>query len=148
MLDHCSGSIRQEIPACLRPGRFRDGAGVLRSLPLRWAFAGQTAGGQIHLPTVSNTINSEPTNIDKTNIGTLMGPHQKCGPDGVLLNHNFLFMQIASTCCRSQRHRRQSSSRPSSPPKTASFPGAGASRRHGCKPPGPCCVPRARVVFR
>ena len=27
-------------------------------------FADQAAGGQIHLPTVSNTINSEPTNID------------------------------------------------------------------------------------
>ncbi len=68
MLDHCSGSIRQEIPACLRSGRFRDGAGVPRPLPLRWAYADQTAGGQIHLPTVSNTINSEPpTSTQKIN---------------------------------------------------------------------------------
>ena len=67
-MDNRSGSIRQDIPACLRSGRFRDGAGVPRPLPLRWAYAGQTAGGQIHLPTVSNTINSEPpTSTQKIN---------------------------------------------------------------------------------
>ena len=70
MLDNCPGSIRQDIPACLRSGRFRDGAGVPRPLPLRWAYAVQTAGGQIHSPTVSNIIYSEPTNIDRQQVET------------------------------------------------------------------------------
>ena len=85
MLDNCSGSIRQEIPACLRSGRFRDGAGVPRPLPLRWAYAGQTAGGQNHLPTENNTINSEPpTSTDQTQ----EAPREPPGfgaPDGALL---------------------------------------------------------------
>ncbi len=65
MLDNRLGYIRQEIPTCLRSGKFRDGAGVPRPFPLRWAYADQTAGGQNHSPTVRNTINSEPTNIDR-----------------------------------------------------------------------------------
>jgi len=66
----------------------QSGAGVPRSFPLRWAFAGQTAGGQNHSPTVSNTINSEPTNIDRLYIGILTGPPESCGPSGALLRLN------------------------------------------------------------
>lgn len=33
-------------------------------------LVGQTAGGQIHSPTVNNTINSEPTNIDNRSTTT------------------------------------------------------------------------------
>ena len=66
----------------------QSGAGVPRPLPLRWALAGQTAGGQNHLPTVSNTINSEPTNIDRLYIVILTGPPESCGPDGALLRLN------------------------------------------------------------
>ena len=66
----------------------QSGAGVPRPLPLRWALAGQTAGGQNHLPTVSNTINSEPTNIDRMCIVILTGPPESCGPEGALLRLN------------------------------------------------------------
>ncbi len=148
MLDNCPGSIRQDIPACLRSGRFRDGAGVPRPLPLRWAYADQTAGGQIHLPTVSNTINSEPTNIDRLDIEA---PRELPGfgaPDGALLGHDSLLMRIPLICCRSQRRRRLLSGCPNNPPKTASFLGAGADRKHGCMLTGLYCVPRARVAFR
>ena len=36
-------------------------------------LADKAAGGQIHLPTVSNTINSEPTNIDGQTMKSRMG---------------------------------------------------------------------------
>ena len=36
-------------------------------------LADNAAGGQIHLPIVSNTINSEPTNIDRPDIGSAAG---------------------------------------------------------------------------
>jgi len=65
MLEYCPGAFHQELPACLRSGRFRDGAGAPRPLPLRWAFAARTAGGQIHSPTVITPLTlNQPTSTD------------------------------------------------------------------------------------
>ena len=67
MLVFCSGSIRQEIPACLRSGRFRDGAGVPRPLALRWAWQImlQAVRFTYQMRTTPLTLN-QPTSTDNT----------------------------------------------------------------------------------